>query len=168
VDVFDPVVLTVARIDAGTTDNVIPASARLLGTIRAVSEDARRAAHEGVRRVAAGVAAAHELDARVHVLEGYPVTVNHAGFVEFARGVTGELFGPERWVEMATPIMGAEDFSYLLQQVPGAMVFLGVRPVDRPPEPLHSNRMVLDEEALACGSALHAATALRWLASRAA
>ena len=168
VDPFDPVVLTVARIDAGTTDNVIPATARLLGTIRSVSEAARRAVHEGVRRVAAGVAAAHEVEARVHVLEGYPVTVNHEGFVRFARRVAGELLGAERWIEMRAPIMGAEDFSYLLQEVPGAMVFLGVRPADRRPEPLHSNRMVLDEDALAVGIALHAATATRWLAESAA
>ncbi len=167
VDVFDPVVITVARIDAGTTDNVIPAHARLVGTIRSVSERARRAVHESVRRVAAGVAAAHEVEARVHVLEGYPVTLNHAGFVDFMRDLTGELLGSGQWIEMPTPIMGAEDFSYLLQQVPGAMVFLGVRPSDRQPEPLHSNRMVLDEDALACGIALHAATALRWLATSA-
>ena len=167
IDPFDPVVLTVARIDAGTTDNVIPASARLLGTIRSVSEAARRTVHEGVRRVAAGVAAAHEVEARVHLLEGYPVTLNDEGFVGFARRVTGELLGPERWIEMRAPIMGAEDFSYLLQQVPGAMVFLGVRPADHRPEPLHSNRMVLDEDALGVGIALHAAMAMRWLAEAA-
>ena len=65
--------------------------------------------------------------------------------------------------------MGAEDFSYLLQQWPGAMVFLGVRePGEGPPSPCHSNRMQLNEEAMATGIALHAAIALRYLEGAAA
>jgi len=163
IDAFDPIVLSITRIQAGTTSNVIPQSAHLLGTIRSVSEKARREAHAGVRRVAAGIAAAHGVEAKVHILEGYPVTVNDAGFAGFAQRVAGELVGPDAVIEMRAPIMGAEDFSYLLQRVPGAMVFLGVRPREGEAAPLHSNRMVLDESALATGVALHAAVALRWL-----
>jgi hippurate hydrolase len=165
VDAFDPVVLSITRITAGTTSNVIPASVNLLGTIRSVSEKARRAAHAGVRRVVAGVAAAHDVEAKVHVLEGYPVTVNDAGFAGFAQQVAGELVGDRAVIPMRSPIMGAEDFSYILQRLPGAMVFLGVRPPSGEPAPLHSNRMQLDEAALATGVALHAAVATRWLAS---
>ncbi len=166
-DAFDPVVVSVTRISSGTTNNVIPASAALLGTIRSVSERARRAVHDGIRRVVAGVAAAHEVEARVNVIEGYPVTVNHDAFARFARGVAAELVGSGSVIDMRTPIMGAEDFSYILERVPGAMVFLGARPSaggsDRAPAPLHSNRMVLEESALATGAALHAAVALRFL-----
>ena len=164
-DAFDPVVVSVTRVQAGTTGNVIPATAHLLGTIRTVSERARRAIHEGVRRVVLGIAAAHEVEAQVHVVEGYPVTVNHDGFARFAQEVASELAGSGNVIEMKTPIMGAEDFSYILQRVPGAMVFLGARPQGREPAPLHSNRMVLDENALATGIALHAAMALRFLES---
>ena len=167
IDVFDPVVITVTRVQAGSAANVVPASASLLGTIRSTSERSRAAAHEGVRRVAQGVAAAHGLEARVHVVPGYPVTVNDAGFAAFAREVAGELLGAPALVDMPAPVMGAEDFSYLLQRVPGAIVFLGARPPGQRGEPLHSSRMVLDEEAMAQGAALHAAIALRWLASRA-
>ncbi len=163
IDAFDPIVLSITRIHAGTTSNVIPASAHLLGTIRSVSEKARREAHAGVRRVAAGIAAAHGVEAKVHILEGYPVTVNDAGFAGFAQRVAGELVGDGSVIDMRAPIMGAEDFSYLLQKVPGAMVFLGVRPQSGETAPLHSNRMVLDESALATGIALHAAVALRYL-----
>ncbi|HME69760.1 MAG TPA: M20 family metallopeptidase [Myxococcota bacterium] len=164
-DAFDPVVVSITRVQSGTTGNVIPATAHLLGTIRTVSERARRAVHEGVRRVVSGIAAAHQVEAKIQVVEGYPVTVNHEGFARFAQQVASELAGSGNVIEMKTPIMGAEDFSYILQGVPGAMVFLGVRPQAREPAPLHSNRMVLDENALATGIALHAAMALRFLES---
>ncbi|RIK99985.1 MAG: amidohydrolase [Proteobacteria bacterium] len=163
VDAFDPVVVSVTRIQAGTTANVIPPTAHLLGTIRSVSERAREAARDGVRRVAEGIAAAHGVDAKVHLVPGYPVTVNDAGFAEFARGVAAELVGEEAVVDMRAPIMGAEDFSYILQRVPGAIVFLGARPPGEAGEPLHSSRMRIDEDAMATGIALHAAVALRWL-----
>jgi hippurate hydrolase len=163
VDAFDPVVLTITRIRAGTTNNVIPAGAQLLGTIRSVSEKARRRVHDGVRRVVGGIASAHEVEAKVHILEGYPVTVNDGTCAEFTLEVARELLGEGRAIPMPSPIMGAEDFSYLLQRVPGAMTFLGVRPDGAAPVPLHSNRMVLEESALASGIALHASLALRWL-----
>ena len=166
IDVFDPVVVTITRLQAGTAANVIPATANLLGTIRSTSERARAAAQEGVRRVAEGVAAAHGVEAKVHIVPGYPVTVNHEGFAAFARAVSGELLGEEALIDMAAPVMGAEDFSYVLQRVPGALVFLGARPAGERAEPLHSSRMTIDEAAMAHGVALHAAMALRWLETR--
>ncbi|MCL4684784.1 amidohydrolase [Myxococcota bacterium] len=165
IDAFDPVVITITRLSGGTTTNVIPAAANLLGTIRSTSERARTAAHEGIRRVAAGIGAAHEVDVKVHILPGYPVTVNDAPFIDFTRGVAAELLGERAVVDLPKPIMGAEDFSYVLQQVPGAIVFLGARPPGEHAEPLHSSSMTIDEEALATGVALHAAMALRWLAA---
>jgi hippurate hydrolase len=164
VDAFDPVVVTVTRLQAGTTTNVIPETANLLGTIRAVSEKARRRVHAGLRRVAERVAAAHELSAAVHLLEGYPVTRNEPRFTAFVEEVSAELLGEERVVRMQSPIMGAEDFSYVLEKRPGAMVFLGMRPPGaESPAPIHSNRMLIAEEGMAAGVALHAAVALRFL-----
>ncbi len=160
---FDPVILSVTKIQAGSAANVIPERAPLLGTIRTVSEHARRAVRERLERTVRGIAAAHGLEAAVHVIEGYPVTVNHGEFTAFARGVAADLLGTERVVDLEAPIMGAEDFSYVLQRVPGALVFLGARPAGDDPFPLHSNRMVLDEAAFADGVALHAAVALRYL-----
>jgi len=168
IDAFDPVVLTVTRIEAGTSHNVIPERAHVLGTTRSVSRRGREAVHEGIRRVVSGVCAAHDCDFDLRVEPGYPVTVNDPAFAGFAREVAGELLGPERVVEMAAPIMGAEDFSYILERIPGAMVFLGVRPEEGPVAPIHSNRMHLNERVLAAGAALHAAVALRWLAARGA
>lgn len=169
VDVFDPAVLTIARIQAGTAANVIPETASLLGTLRTVSEHTRAQMHEGIRRVASGIAAAHGVEAKVHVVAGYPVTLNDAGFLDLARATASDLLGGARWIDMRAPIMGAEDFSYVLQRVPGALVFLGARPDgDGPAAAIHSNRMLLNESALSAGVALHAAVALRYLGGPAA
>jgi len=163
-NVFDPVVLSVTKLEAGTTGNVIPETAQLMGTLRSVSEPTRARAREGIQRVAKQVAAAHEVEARVEIFEGYPVTANDAGFVGFAQGVAKEVLGAQAYVEMPAPLMGAEDFSYVLQRMPGAMVFLGVRPEgDGQFAPCHSNRMLLNEDAMAAGIALYAGMALRFL-----
>ena len=164
IDAFDPVVLTVASIEAGTTNNVIPETAVISGTLRSVSERARELAQQGIERVAAGVAAAHELEADVRVERGYPVTVNDADFSAVTRQVAVELLGEGGYHEMPNPMMGAEDFSYLLQRYPGALVFLGVKPSgEGPPAPCHSNRMLLNENGMTPGIALYSAIALRTL-----
>ena len=168
IDIFDPVVLTIGKVTAGTTNNVIPETAEMVGTLRATSEAAREKAHEGIRRVAANIAAAHLCVAAVAIKRGYPVTVNDPGFVAFARGVATELIGADNYIDSSAPIMGAEDFSYVLQRMPGCMMFLGVMPErsnpNRPVAPCHSNRMVLDEASMAVGIALHASIAHRFLA----
>jgi hippurate hydrolase len=161
IDVFDPAVVTIAKIDAGTTSNVIPETAHLLGTIRAVSERTRRKVWDNLRRLADGIAAAHGATAEVVVEEGYPVTVNDDGWADTALAVADETLGQGRAIRMPAPVMGAEDFSYVLEAVPGTMVFLGTQPAGAAhAAPNHSNRMVLDEGAMASGVALYAAMAL--------
>jgi hippurate hydrolase len=160
---FDPVIVSVTKLQAGTTANVIPETAHVLGTIRSVSERARRAVREKVERLVRGIAEAHGLEVKVHVLEGYPVTVNHADSTAFARSVAADLVGEGKIVDLEAPIMVAEDFSYVLQRVPGALLFLGARAEGGEGAPLHSNRMLLEESAFATGVALHAALALRYL-----
>ncbi len=165
---FDPVVLTTTKIEAGTTSNVIPESARLTGTLRSTSEHSRARAHAGIERIARHVARAHEVEAEVALELGYPVTENDPEFVDFAASTVRKLFGEDAYVPMPAPMMGAEDFSYLLQRWPGAMLFLGVRPDDPAlAAPCHSNRMLINETGLAYGVALHAQIALDWLAANA-
>jgi hippurate hydrolase len=160
----DPAVITVTMLRAGTTNNVIPETATLTGTIRAHSEAAREKAHEGVHRVADGVARAHGVEAEVNIVPGYPVTVNDGDFDGFVQGVARELLGPRSVVELPAPFMGAEDFSYVLQKVTGSMAVIGMRPPGTDaPAPCHSNRMKIDESGMAHGAALHAAVALRFL-----
>ena len=168
IDVFDPVVVTCAKVSAGTANNVIPELAEMSGTLRATSEEARERAHDGIRRVATNIAAAHLCEAEIKINRGYPVTVNDAGFVGFARGVASELVGADNYIDSPAPLMGAEDFSYVLQRMPGCMMFLGVMPEGHEGHdhvaPCHSNRMMLNEESMAVGIAMHAAIAHQFLA----
>jgi amidohydrolase len=163
VDVFDPAVLTVAHIAAGTTYNIIPETAHLEGTVRCVSEQRRAAMPDLVRRVVAGVSAAHGLEADVRYTQLYPVTVNDAGVFERVWEIARSVLGDSEVHTMPAPMMPGEDWSYVLQRLPGVMVNLGGRPRDRElagfPQN-HSNQVVFDEEAMAAGVALYAAVAL--------
>jgi metal-dependent amidase/aminoacylase/carboxypeptidase family protein len=100
-------------------------------------------------------------------IEGYPVTVNDAGVAAQVLEAAAELLGPRAGVLSPAPLMGAEDFSYVLETVPGAMAFLGACPPGEDPAtapPNHSNLVVFDEEPLPAGVALYAEMALRALA----
>jgi amidohydrolase len=166
VDVFDPAVVTIAHVAAGTTSNIVPETAFLEGTMRTVSEATREATREHIRRVVDGIAAANGVTADLHIEAGYPVTVNDPAFAGFVADVAAELLGADAVRLMPAPIMGAEDFSYVLQRVSGALAFLGGRPagVDAATAPQnHSNRVVFDEESMAAGAALYAAVAIEHL-----
>ncbi|WP_129668961.1 M20 metallopeptidase family protein [Phytoactinopolyspora endophytica] len=163
ISTFDPAVLTVARIAAGTTSNIIPASAEMEGTIRSFSEETRDDIHTRLRTVVSGIAAAHELTADVDITPGYPVTVNDETFTDRVRGVASAVVGADRVVDIENPLMGAEDFSYVLAKYPGAMAFLGACPEGVDPDlaaPNHSNLVVFDERSLASGVATYAGVAL--------
>ncbi len=166
INAFDPIVLTIAKIDGGTTTNVIPESVSMFGTLRSVSEASRKQAHEGLKHVAQKIAEAHGARAEVHLAEGYPVTMNDGRMVALAADTVRELWGEQAFVPMPAPVMGAEDWSYVLQRIPGCMIFLGVAPEGcdhHHAAPCHSNRMMLDENAMAHGIALFAAVAERFL-----
>ena len=167
VSVFDPAVITIAKIEAGTTNNIIPETAGLLGTIRTLSPRRRAMVAEELQRLAPGIAAAHGCEAQVHIEQGFPVTLCDDRAVRFGQEVVEATFGAESWKSLEAPIMGAEDFAYVLEKVPGAMFFLGASHEGddwRQCCGLHSNRMVLDESVMAKGAALHAAIAERFLA----
>ena len=166
IDIFDPAVVTITRILAGTALNVIPETAEIAGTIRAMSETTRRKVHAGITRVAEGIAAAHGAQVEVHVELGYPVTINNAGYADFAIGVAREICGAERVISLPHPVMASEDFSYVLEAVPGTMMFLGATPAGTNPStaaPNHSNRVMFDEQAMVAGMALYSGMAIRHL-----
>jgi len=166
-DVHDPVVVTVARIEGGTTHNVIADRVSMRGTMRSLSPASRERLHDGVRQLAAGIAMAHGLAADVTITEGFPVTLCDARAVDFGERVATGLFGDGAFLRMGAPIMGAEDFAYVLEKVPGAMFFLGVSHQNedwRHCCGIHSPRMMLDETVLPRGTALLAGLAERFLA----
>ncbi|MGH3198515.1 MAG: M20 metallopeptidase family protein [Streptosporangiaceae bacterium] len=167
-DVFDPVVITVGSFHAGTTDNVIPDQARFLATARSYSASARTALADLVPRLIRDIASAHGLTADAEYATGYPVTVNDAAEAAFAAQTVAGVFGPGRGETAEFPLTGAEDFSFVLEEVPGAFVMLGACPPDRDPQAAptnHSALAVFDDAALAEGAALYAELALRRLAT---
>lgn len=163
----DAVVLTITQMDAGTTHNVIPDTATLKGTMRTLSPENRASLHEAVQRVAAGIASAHDVAAEVTVTEGFPVTMCDSRAVDVGRKVVRAQIGAESWLELPAPIMGAEDFAYVLEKVPGAMFFLGVAAQGADWSSccgIHSSRMMVDEATLPTGTATLAGCALQFLA----
>ncbi|MBI1360326.1 MAG: amidohydrolase [Alphaproteobacteria bacterium] len=163
---FDPAILTIARIVSGTTNNVIPEKAFIEGTIRSFSEKSRALVHEGLARLVKNIPQAHMCEGELKIDPGFPVTVCDGRATALARRTAKRLFGEDAWFEMPHPMMGAEDFAYVLQKSPGAMVFLGASPEGgdwRTCCALHSNRMVLDERVMARGAAMHCAVAETFL-----
>lgn len=163
VDVFDPAVVTVTRIAGGTTDNVIPESAELEGTIRTLSERTRARLRTEVPKVSEHIGEAHGCRVVADLRPGFPATVTDETETQRVLDLAAEVLGVDRSRRMPSPIMGAEDFSYVLQRVPGAFAFLGACPPDVDPDEAasnHSNRVRYDEDALAYGVAMYAAYAL--------
>jgi amidohydrolase len=162
-DVFDPVVLTVGSFHAGTKDNIIPDEARFEASIRSFSERSHAKVKEGVVEVVKGIAAAHGLTVETNFSMSYPVTVSTETETEFAMGRIRELFGAERALRMPTPVPMAEDFSFVLGDVPGAFVFLGACPPGRDPATAaynHSAEAAFDDDVMPSGAALLADLAL--------
>jgi len=161
----EAVVVTVTQLDAGTAFNVISDRALLKGTIRTLSPEKRHAVWADIRRVADNIAAAHDCKAEVTVTEGFPPTVNDERAVALAEAVATSLPDGE-FLRLPTPIMGAEDFSYVLEKVPGMMAFLGVAGEGADLAQccaIHSTRMMVDESVLPRGTAFLAGCATRFL-----
>jgi hippurate hydrolase len=166
IDVFDPGVITVTQIHTGTAFNVIPETASIMGTMRAVSERTRTLIHDGIRRVCEGIVSAHDMDVEVNLEYGYPVTVNNHESASFAADVATAVSGDSNVRLMDHPVMGAEDFSYVLNKVPGAMMFLGLMPEGMDimkAAPNHSNRAIYEETYMRRGIAVYSSLALRHL-----
>ncbi|MGQ4485479.1 M20 family metallopeptidase [Streptomyces sp. SAS_281] len=166
VDIFDPAVITVGSLHAGSAGNVIPGAAEFTATIRTFSEETRARVRAALERTVRGIAAAHGLTAGTDYREGYPVTVNDAAEAAFALRTAREVLGAARVFEAPRPMAGSEDFSYVLHEVPGAYVGLGACPPDQDPSaaPMnHSAQAVYDDRAVADAAALLAGLAARRL-----
>ncbi len=157
----DPIVLSITRISAGTTHNVLPDAVDLLGTLRTLSTAGRARGRAAFERICTHVAIAHGCTADVEIEPGYPATINDPRAVSLIRGLAGDSY-----IEAPAPSMGGEDFSYVLERIPGAMAFLGVAPGEGDPltrAPLHNPAMMVDEGAMSRGVALHCAFATTFL-----
>ena len=162
---FDPVVITVGQFHAGTKANIIPDTAEFQATIRTFSAENRSRIQIEAVRLCKSIAEGYGLKAEVEVVEQYPVTVNNDAHAQFLGRVATELFGDEGYMDMPNPIAGAEDYSRVLEEVPGSYAFLGAS-VDQDftkSEVNHSPRAMFDDAVLYRGAALLSELAVRSL-----
>jgi len=160
------VVVTVTQIHTGTAHNVIPDDATIAGTMRTLTAANRDKVHALIAQTASETARAYGVEAVCEIEHGFPVTVCDARAVKLGSKVATQLGGESAWRDLADPIMGAEDFSYVLEKVPGAMFFLGVAPEGEDWSQccaIHSPRMHVDESALPTGTAILSGCAIQFL-----
>jgi amidohydrolase len=157
VDPVEPAVLTVGEIGAGTAFNVIPDRAHLGGTVRTLNADLRQKMPARMEDLARGIAQGMRGDVALDYTFSYPVTVNDEAAANLALDVAEGLLGSESVVELTGPSMGAEDFSYFLEHLPGAFIWLGI---GEDASGLHTPKFAFDEDILLRGSALLAALAI--------
>jgi amidohydrolase len=163
VDPVDPAVVTVGKIQAGQANNVIPDTAELRGTVRSFNPERRQMLARRVQDVITGVAESFGASAQVEYQFGYPATINDPEMtdlvIEAARGVVGEDN-----VLIADLQMGAEDFSYFLQERPGCFFFVGTRNEERGLTWGHHHpRFDIDEDGMAIGMQVMASSVMRYL-----
>lgn len=166
-DVFDPVVLTTGQFHAGSRRNAIPDTARFETTVRAFSARARDRVRTAATELVTSIATAHGLTAEVSTTDGYPVTVNDQAEAAFVATTIADCLGTTRFHPMPAPFAGAEDFSRVLTEVPGAFVILGACPSGADQDAVadnHSETVVFDDAVLADGAAVYAELAARRLA----
>jgi hippurate hydrolase len=166
-DVFDPVVITVGVLRAGSRRNVLPDTATFEATVRAFAPDAETRLREATTRCLAGVASAHGVEVDVQLCAEYPTTVNDAAEAEFAGGVVREMLGEQWFYPLPNPVSASEDFSRVLARVPGVMFLLGACPSDADPAGAPANHSPLarfDASVLGTGAALLAGLAAERLA----
>jgi len=125
VDPLDAAVISICQFHAGSADNIIPQTARLSGTARSLTPEVRDLLEQRVREVVEGTAKLYGAKVKLVYKRDYPVTRNHDRQAEFAASVAREVAGRERVDDQAAPVMGAEDFSFMLEARPGAFIFVG-------------------------------------------
>jgi hippurate hydrolase len=149
VDPAKPAVVSVTQIHGGDAYNVIPQTAMIAGTCRAFGPEVRDLIERRITSIAHGVGEALQIEADVKYERGYPPTVNSEAETEQAADAAAEVVGEERVDRALTPVMGAEDFSFMLEQRPGSYIFMGN---GRDEAPLHSPQYDFNDEALTVGA----------------
>jgi amidohydrolase len=149
VDPVKQAVVSVTQVHGGDAYNVIPQTALIAGTARSFAPEVRDLLERRVGAIAHGVGAALQIEVDVRYERGYPTTVNSEAETDLAADAAAEVVGDERVDRATAPVMGAEDFSYMLEQRPGSYIFLGG---GRPEAPLHSPQYDFNDEALTIGA----------------
>jgi amidohydrolase len=149
-DPTDGAVVTVGLFNAGVAVNIIPDAATFSGTARTLTEANRRKIRAAIERRCAGAAAGADCRLEFQWSQGYPAVNNDPAMADFVAEVARSTLGPDRFIPVAKPSMGGEDFSYYLEKVPGCIFLIGVEPADRNGYPvLHSDQYDFTDDALA-------------------
>jgi amidohydrolase len=159
VDPARPSVVSVGQFNAGTAPNVIAGQAKLEGTVRAQDPVVRQQLLNSIRRIAESIAQLHGAKIQISVRAGTPPLVNTAEMARLARRAAVETVGEGNVLPLKTANMGAEDFSYYMEKIPGAYVRFGGQVPGKEGFPAHSSKFDFDEEALAVGAAYYRAVA---------
>ncbi len=154
-----PAVVSIGTLNAGTAPNIIPDTASLTGTLRALDPETRRLLHAELRRIAESTARAHGLEARVSLVLGPPPIVNPAEPVEWARQAVRSVLGEEALVPLGYLNMGGEDFAYYLDRLSGCFLRIGAREEGGAFIPAHTPRFLAADESIFVGAAVLAETA---------
>jgi amidohydrolase len=152
IDPVEPAVVTVGKFHAGTATNVIPDIAKIEGTARTLTPEARKAIAEAIERRCAGVADAHDCTLQFDWIPGYPPTVNDPAMADYVERIARQTFGDNRYFPVSRPSMGGEDFAYYLEKVQGCFFLVGVIPPGKECyPPLHSDHYDFTDAAMAVG-----------------
>jgi hippurate hydrolase len=146
-DPVQSVVISVTRFDAGTTHNIIPDNAIIMGTVRTLNEDTRDLAENRIRRIVEGLASAHGAGWSIDYERKCPVTYNHDSETDHAIGVASSIVGTANVDANVEPTMAGEDFAFMLKRRPGAFIFIG----NGDTAALHNPNYDFDDEAIAYG-----------------
>ena len=162
-DPFAASVVTVGFVKGGSAYNVIPTDAHVGGTTRTTTPEARKLIEARIREICDGAARMYDVNIDVEYRYGYPPTINNAQRAAFAIDVAAGICGPHGVRDNVQASMGAEDFSYMLEKVPGAMVWLGNGGEDGNGAGLHNSRYDFNDMAIPFGVSFFVNTVERFL-----
>ena len=150
---LDSVVISITKIQAGDTYNIIPDSVKMSGTVRTFIKDTQNHTLENIRRIVNGICKSFGATCELKFFYGYPATVNSIKETDISSNTVIELFGEEKLIRNPKPSMGSEDFAYMLQEKPGCYVWLGVGPsANEEGCMLHSSSYDFNDEVLTIGA----------------
>lgn len=164
IDPLEPLVVSVGSIHGGMANNVIASNCKITGTIRTLNHGVRKNVKENIENIVKGITSISGGDYELNILDGLPPLINDDNMVEFSLDKAEEVLGQGNVFKIEKATMGAEDFAYYVQQVPGAFMFLGAGNEEKGfVNMMHHPKFDFDEESLVLGSKLHINLALSFL-----
>jgi hippurate hydrolase len=159
---MEQAVVTVGAFNAGKASNVIPERAEMAITIRSFDATVRDMLERRIREIAEGQAASYGMSVTIDYDRGYEPTINHKAETDFVRAVAGRVVGEHNVTDLPRPMMGSEDFAFMLNERPGSYFLLGTGRTDNDP-PLHHPRFDFNDDALPIGVSMWVEVVEEWL-----